>query len=358
MSARRVDQLVDGYASGDAISIEARCLRAHLRAMGFDSEILAVPGRIAPGIENDCRTLDALAARAPEAVILHSSIDSPAAEAWAAGAFRRILLYHNITPARWFRGYDDAVAAQLEVGHRTLPRWVAAAHATAAVSEFNAKDLREAGADDVRVFPLASASENVGVESDAAVAARLAGSLTNVLCVGRIAPNKCLEDALEAFAWYQRAINPLSRLVLVGSPASCPRYAAMLRMYAAELNVPNVCFEGYVSPAGLAACYGRANVLLSTSRHEGFCLPLIDAMRHGVPVIARAAGGIPESTGGAGILFDDCGPRELARLIGLAISDPALRAEVLAAQRARVAALDARPVAEDLRALLASAGIR
>lgn len=353
----RVDQIVDGFAVGDAVSAEARRLRSHLRALGFDSEILAVPGRIAPDAVRDALPLDALSGRQPDAVILHHSIESPAADAWRAGGFRRLLLYHNITPAEWFRGFDDAVAARLDRARRRLPEIVAAAHAVAAVSEFNAADLRAAGAREVAVIPLASAADPLPPPDPAVVRRRRSGGFVNVLHVGRLAPNKCIEELIESFAWYHAGRNPRSRLVLAGSEAACPRYAAMLRLFTAEIDVFNAEFAGFLDEPGLAAWFAAADVVVSVSRHEGFCRPLVTAMLYDVPVIARSVGGVPEALGRAGILFDDAEPRELAALIDLAVSDPALRASVVSAQRARLAALRARDIPADLARWLTRAGL-
>jgi glycosyltransferase involved in cell wall biosynthesis len=161
-----------------------------------------------------------------------------------------------------------------------------------------------------------------------------------------------VEDLILAFAWYNRAVNPFSRLLLLGSERSCPRYYSMLRMLASRLGLTNVCFEGFVSPAARSACYGSASLFVTASRHEGFCLPTVEAMVRGVPVLARNAGGIPEAMGGAGVLFDDATPRELAALADRLVSDGVLRAAVKDAGASRVNAIRARDIAGELAALL------
>ncbi|MEX2606803.1 MAG: glycosyltransferase [Kiritimatiellia bacterium] len=109
------------------------------------------------------------------------------------------------------------------------------------------------------------------------------------------------EDLLLAFAWYHRTIHPASRIILAGSEHSCPRYFAMLAMLAGRLGLTDVSFEGFVSEEGRAACFRVADVFVTTSRHEGFCLPLIEAMCREVPVTARLQGGMPEALEDSGI---------------------------------------------------------
>ena len=87
---------------------------------------------------------------------------------------------------------------------------------------------------------------------------------------------------------------------------------------------------------------------------EGYGLPVVEAMYKGVPVLARSTGGVPEAMDGAGVLFDEASPAELAALMARLISDAALRSEVLASQQARIRRLLARPVQDEFRNLLAA----
>jgi glycosyltransferase involved in cell wall biosynthesis len=167
-----------------------------------------------------------------------------------------------------------------------------------------------------------------------------------------MAPNKNIEEVVEAFHWYHKTINPLSRLVVIGSERSCPRYAAMLRMLASDLNLPNAGFEGFASPGGLPTYYRNADLFVTASRHEGYCLPLLEAMHYGVPVLARATGGIPEAVNGSGCLYDELAPAELAGLMHRLISDPALRGTVLESQKRRMDEVRRRNVDTELDALL------
>ena len=353
MRVQRVDQLLDGFAVGDAISREARCLRQVLRDLGFPSDIFAPAAHIEPAVSDDCLSLQRYVCGPRDTVVFHCSIESTASPVFAGTAARKVLRYHNITPGEFFDGYDDALAARLRRGREALGRLAACADAVWAVSEFNASEIRELGIGGVRVVPLLFTPAMAQVEADVAQLAKVGGNMRNILFVGRMVPNKCVEDLILAFAWYHRCIERRSRLVLVGSERSCPRYYAMLHLLAGRLELPNVCFEGFLTDAQLAACYASADVFVSASRHEGYCLPLVEAMCHDVPVIARATGGTPEAMSQAGVLYDEMRPRVLAELVHRVLHDRALRKDVTDSQARRVSELRERDLHAECRALVA-----
>lgn len=354
---RRVDQLLAGFAEGDAISSEALLLQESFRRLGHTSDIFVPPGSVDSRVSSLCRPLAAYEAGKDDVVLYHYSIASVATEVFSCSQARRILLYHNITPAEWFQSFDDQVAADLRRAREELKQVVNLSDAVWADSAFNALELRGLGEDRVEVFPLAFSSRALDLPTEQPVLQKFTRPMTNILFVGRIAPNKCVEELILAFWWY-RKINPFSRLIIVGSDRSAPRYFTMLRMLAGEMHLPNVCCELFASPAGLATYYSLSDVFVTTSRHEGYCLPLVEAMYKGIPVIARATGGMPEAMDGAGVLFDEMTPIELAELIHRVLSDSLLREEIIASQKRRISALLARNVDQELAELLSRLPLR
>ena len=353
MNRPRLDQLLAGYADGDAISRQAVILRDIFRQWGFTSDIFADPAHVSPTLRNACRPLADYNGSTHDIVFHHYGLASAAAECFAAAAAQKILIYHNITPPEFFRGFDDDVAQQLTVARRSVAGLAGQCHAVWAVSQYDADDLTALGVANVRAFPLVFSKEPIDLTPDYRVLALANKALQTLLFVGRLAPNKRIEDLIQAFAFYHYRINPFSRLIIVGSNRSCPRYFTMLKMLVGDLDLPNVCFEGFASPDGLVAYYKLADLFVSCSAHEGYGLPLVEAMYHRVPVIARAVGGTPEALGGAGVLYDDLTHAELAELIHRVASDRALRGEILTAQQRRIATLLARPIEQELRELLA-----
>ncbi|HOR74907.1 MAG TPA: glycosyltransferase [Kiritimatiellia bacterium] len=352
MNLTAVHQLVAGFAAGDAISLEAVAIREACRALGYASDIFAPAESVTPDTRHDVRPLEELPSVATQALIYHYSIQSRATDVFRRAAARKVMIYHNITPAEYFRGFDEAVERQLTLGRQELGSIAALADAVWADSAFNAQELAALGVQNVRVLPLLFSPTMLEVAPDSAIQQRLATPSKKILFVGRIAPNKCVEDLIEVFAWYHRHLERRSELLVVGSERSCPRYFAMLRMYTGELDLPAVSFVRYASPAGLVAFYEGADLFVTTSRHEGYCLPVVEAMYKSVPVLARNVGGVPEAMDGAGVMFDDASPMELACLMHRLITPGPLRSTVLAAQQARIERLRARPVLQELRELL------
>ena len=348
----RIDHIMAGFADGDAISHEARILRDVFRSWGFHSDIFADPNHVSPPLRQECLTLADYRPSPNDLAIHQYGIASPAAELFAGCQARKILLYQNITPPAFFMGYDNALAERLEHARAELAELALNVDAVWAASRYNASELEGMGVKNVKVMPLHFDPATVDVMPEPQTLKKFSGPLTNILFVGRIAPNKRVEDLIQAFAWYQKSINRYSRLILVGSNRSCPRYYAMLRMLAGELDLPNVCFEGFLNAHELAACYRKAHVYVCPSEHEGYCLPLIEAMHMGVPVVARQAGGMPEALGQAGVIYNNTTPRELAELINMLLEDAALRNEVLESQQHRLNEIRNRPVDHELRELL------
>lgn len=342
-----------GLAEGDAISHEAVILRDIFRKWGFPSDLFASPTHAAPGMAGQYRPLSEYSATPRDVCLHHFGIASEAQSVFAGSAARRILVYHNITPAEFFRGYDDALSARLAQARAQLPELARRCSALWCASAYNAAELAALGLAGVSVLPLPLSRATLDLTPDIAVSARFAGApLKTILFVGRVAPNKRIEDLIQAFAWYNRAIDQFSRLVIVGSFHGVPRYMAMLRMLIGDLDLPNVCFEGFASPEGLAAYYRSSDVFVSASAHEGYGLPLVEAMYADVPVVARAVGGVPEAADGAGVLYDGLEAPELAELIHRVIGDAALREEVLVSQRLRIKRALARDLEGEVRQLM------
>lgn len=353
MTGRALHQVLSGFADGDAISHQALAIREVIRSWGWASDIYAETAHVSPTMREHCRPLQEYRGVAEEVILHHYAIASPAQEVFLRASARKVVVYHNITPEHYFRPFDDRVTRQLQQARARLPDVARQADACWAVSEFNAGELTALGVPAVRVFPLLFSSAHLDRPPDSRVLDKFRTPLTTWLWVGRLAPNKRLETMIEAFYWYHKTINPSSRLVLVGSERGCPRYAAMLHMMVGDFDLPNVCFEGFASPEGLPSYYRSASVYVNTSDHEGFCLPLLEAMHCGVPVVAQEVGGVPEAMGGAGVLYRDLEPAQVAALVHRVLSDPTIKAGILAGQETRMRLERQRDLHSELRQLLA-----
>ena len=187
-----IHQILVGYADGDAISNEAGQLREIFRRGGHCSEIYVDPSRVSPSLKTDCRSLADYAGRSGDLCLYHYGIASPAAEVFLASPAKKIMVYHNITPAEYFAGFDDAVAAQLRAARGALREVARRSDAVWTVSRFNAAELKAEGIDGVKVFPLLFSPSPPGMPPEPLILAKFAGPLKNILAVGRIVPNLSL----------------------------------------------------------------------------------------------------------------------------------------------------------------------
>jgi glycosyltransferase involved in cell wall biosynthesis len=162
---------------------------------------------------------------------------------------------------------------------------------------------------------------------------------TNILFVGRIIPNKKIDDLIRVFAVYQRYVNPVSRLLLVGDHRGHERYYERLLEMVDYLRLDEVVFTGQVDDDDLYGYYREADAFLCLSEHEGFCVPLQEAMVFRVPVIAYETGAVRETLRGGGILLSEKRPEVVAELLRDVVSDQKLRNAVLGTQARAVAAI-------------------
>jgi len=346
-----IHQFVAGYSQGDAISNEARVLRQIFHSWGYESAIFSEQRRILPELRKDAGDVHAYAANAkPEdIVLLHLSIGSPVNALFQDLPCRKAILYHNITPSRYFDLINKKTAYDLARGREQIKALRNAATVVMADSAFNAAELADAGYPQPGVLPLVLDLEQASRSTDRSVTSKFRDGRVNVLFVGRCAPNKRIEDLLRAFAHFSRCVEPESRFIHVGSFAGVERYYYFLLARVREMGLTHVHFAGSVPQQQLNAYYRCADVFLCMSEHEGFCIPLLESMAHDVPVLAYAACAVPETMDGAGVLFHRKEYPQIAEMMGRLTKDRALREGVIAAQRERVARYRSRNLEAELR---------
>jgi glycosyltransferase involved in cell wall biosynthesis len=250
-----------------------------------------------------------------------------------------VIQYHNITPGHFFAGYDAGVVALVTRGRAELAGLAGRVDLALGDSEYNRAELEALGFTDTGVFPIAvNTARLTGAPARPALERVLRDGLTNILFVGRIVPNKKLEDHLRLAEHYKRYVDAYHRFIFVGREDACPRYYAMVRalMNQYRMTSERFWFVGQVPDADLATFYRTASAYVSLSEHEGFCVPLLEAMACEVPVLAYASSAVPETLGGAGVAFSPKDLEYAAELLGLLVYDDDLRADVLAGQRRRL----------------------
>lgn len=340
-----VHQVLATLGYGDAIGHEVLGIQRVLRAAGYASEIFVETAdpRLEP-LTLDYR--DLIGASDPDNILIHHfSIGSKASRIAFALPDRMALVYHNITPPEYFVGVHDQLVELCYKGRRELTAYVPRCDLALGDSEFNRQELAALGFRDTAVLPVVPDFSHLDVGPDAMMAGQFDDEWTNVLFVGRIIPNKRIDNVIRYFHAYQRRHNPRSRLIIVGSYGGFDTYLVSLHQLCAELGTRDVHLVGQVSHQELAAYYEVADLFLCASEHEGFCVPLVEAFHERIPVLAYAATAVPATMDGGGVLFTTREPARVADLMDEILSDRELEETILHAQDAALARLGGRDFA-------------
>jgi glycosyltransferase involved in cell wall biosynthesis len=336
LDMKAVHQLLAALSYGDAISDEALAIRNHLRKAGLTSDIFAEG--VHPRMAGKARPLWEYPRRSSvdTTCLFHFSIGSAAGPLIFHAPDRLVIIYHNITPAHWFLGFHPHLAGLCHNGRRELAAFSARAELALGDSEFNRRELEAAGFRRTGVLPIVLDFGRYRQTPAAVIRRFYRDGRRNVLFVGRIIPNKRIDDLIRVFAVYQRYIEPRSRLLLVGDHRGHERYYDRLQEMARALRLDEIVFTGHVDHSDLLAYYSVADIFLCLSEHEGYCVPLVEAMLFDVPVIAYDAGAVAETLRGGGVLLKEKRLETTAELVHSIITDAALRSAVLATQRQAV----------------------
>ena len=330
MSPAAIHQFVPALAPRDAIGGHVLQLQGLLREMGFQSDIFA--GSAHPELAQRARPYRRFGWRFDRRqswLLYQCSIGSPMADFFAARSEPTMINYHNITPGGLLRAWDPEIGRNADLGRHQMTKLAPKTTLAIADSRFNESELGDAGfGRTVVATPLIDLDSRIR-EPDEATADRLAagrrGGGADLLFVGRIAPNKGQHDVIKALAAYRRAYDAKARLHLVGGVASSA-YNRSLNCFVEELGLRQaVDFAGSVTDSQLAAYYRSADVFVCCSDHEGFCVPLLEAMQHRLPIIAYGAAAIPETVEGAGLVLPDKTPALVAAAVRRVVEDGALR---------------------------------
>ncbi|HWE68064.1 MAG TPA: glycosyltransferase family 4 protein [Acidimicrobiales bacterium] len=329
---------------GDAVGRHTLRLRDATRARGFESNIYVdtieaeTANETIPVVDFPDR------AQAGDVAVYQFATASAMAPWLAARPETLVVNYHNITPPDLLAPWDNHLAlgqlrAQAEL-RLLAPRTALAV----ADSLYNRGHLVEAGFAHCAVVPPSAALSDdvIGPGARSAPAARAMGTGARWLSVGRVAPNKAVEHTIAALMVARAHHDPEATLLIIGKPATAS-YDQALHRYVAELGLTAaVTFGGHASDATVAEAYRQADVLVVMSEHEGFCVPVTEAMRVGLPVVAFDQGALPEVLGKAGVFVESQDPYRVAATVGALLADAPRRARLAhaAVQQLRELALD------------------
>lgn len=327
----RIHQVLSGAGPVDAVTSQAFAYADAFRSWGMDGGVYA--GAIEPAVRSRVEPVARLRPAADDLLLFHYSAYAPRLEPLLDWPQRKLLVYHNVTPAEWLWEHQPHVATLCALGREHLPRWARAVDVAVAVSEFNAAELRAAGAREVRVVPIVFDPRRLRP-----------GSGGSVISVGRLVPHKRPELVLRVAGLAGVGMD------VVGEALS-PAYGSALRAAAP----PGVTLHGRIEQAALDGLWRDAGVFLTLSEHEGFCVPLLEAFASDTVVVARPVGGMVEVGGDAVLWVEDRDLAVVSELVLLALRDEELRAECIARGRERLAEYAPDRVLDALRSAVDSA---
>lgn len=333
----RIIQMLPTLAYGDAIGNDVLALDEALRKAGYETEIYAenidkrLPKRCA---KKASRYRDSR----ENIIIFHLSIGSSLAEQVLQYEARVIIVYHNVTPSVFWKGFSHEAEELCENGIACVRRMADKPVLCLADSQFNKEDLLRLGYScPIEVLPILIAFDDYAKKPDEELIRKYENDgYTNILFTGRIAPNKKQEDLITAFYYYKNYINPKSRLILAGSFQKRDVYYNKLKNYASQLGLDDVIFTGHIPFDQILAYYRIADVLLCLSEHEGFCVPLVEAMYFGVPIIAYDSTAVGETLGGSGLLLQEKEPKVVAEAVHKVVTDETLRKTMISNEKIRL----------------------
>ncbi len=329
-------QVMEALDVGDAVSTIARRNAALLSEQGQPQTVLARYSH--KQVIGETRPLHTLFGHPRAALLFHYwGYNS---SAWLLKTHRgpKAIYYHNITPPAFFPA-DSEQHLLLRQGYGQLAAIADLFDLIVGVSRFNNRDLARslsAPKPALHLYPVIDRREIAAAPYDQALHAALRGSdEVQIVFVGRITRDKRQDRLMELFDYYYREVNRRARLWLVGNDDGDPEYRAELERLRGRLAAgERIGFTGKVPEPVVNAYYRAADVFVCASEHEGFCMPLAQAMALEVPVLAYAAAAVPETLGGSGLLVRDWDTPRVSELLHQAVSDQRLRAALRVRQQA------------------------
>ena len=333
-----IDQFVTYYAFGDGVGNCVGLVAKILREWGFPSHIFAESGD--KRLEGEWYRYEAHhAISSPRNVVLYHPSDgtSELIPYLKAIPDRKYLYYHNITPAEFFAPWDARTANICATARTVISEMRPMIAGSVSDSAFNSQDLVGLGYAPSTVLHLPFFRQQfLETPADEEVLAKFNDGLTNIIFVGRFAPNKCQHDVINAFAEYQRKHNPNSRLILCGSQVGSATYTEHLRSLSESCGAKNIVFTDHISFNQLIAYYRVSHAFLCLTEHEGFCIPLLEAMQFNVPILAFDGSAVSETLDGCASLVQTKDLGVIADQLHRLLTDAALRENIIGRQQCRL----------------------
>ena len=334
-----VHQILVSASEGDAVTSMALSLRDELRK-NCESDVYA-HWRHGPRMLAECRPLGDLPP-SPEVSVLvhHLTIGHESVSDLLRRRVEKIVVsYHNITPSSSYELHSPDFAADLERGREDLRHLSEKAVLALCDSEYNSKDLKEAGYRNIAVVPAGLQVDRLRTtEIDPVIVHETSRRFPRgyVVVVGQLMPHKRIEQAMEAVHLLNTTHWSGLGLVVCGSGRN-DGYVMALERFRAVTGMADVQFTGYVTDRQLSTYVRSSRALLGMSDHEGLCIPPLEAAAVGVPVVIKGAGAVPETMGdGAFVLPADAGPSEASEALAMVVEEGPVRWSLIDAGYRRI----------------------
>ncbi len=351
----QVVQMTPVVSYGNAIGNDILALNSILVKNGYSTDIyvesISMDPRLPQGL---VKHIDEYVDCSEDIILFHFSIGTSLIEKVKEFKAKIVAIYHNVTPSHFWKTYDQHMEHACASAIENAKRLADITDFCLADSEYNKNDLRKLGFNcPIEVLPVLIAFEDYSAEPNESILKRYdSDGYTNILFTGRIAPNKKQEDIILAFYYYKNYINLKSRLFLVGDYGEWDIYGRKLKDYVQCLGLWDVYFTGHVSFNEMLAYYRIADVFLCLSEHEGFCVPLVEAMYFGVPIIAYDSSAVGETLGGSGLLLAEKDPKIVAEVIHKVVSDEDIRTKMIYNEKLRLKDFAGEKVGRDFLTIL------
>jgi len=349
----RIVQVSSSIDSGDGISNNVLLIKKKLNSIGVKSDIYAI--NISKKLkEKNIKKFKCLPKlKKDDVIIYHMCEKTIINDKLKKINCKKIAIYHNTTPPDYFvKYYSEIYKHQCDSiidiqSMKNIFNWCIAD------SEYNKQDLIKMGyaPDNISVIPILLDFDDYKQQPDKDIINKYKDGYTNIIFVGRIAPNKKHEDVIRAFAYYKKNINNKSRLILVGSPMG-DAYINDLKTYIEALELNDVIFTEKISFPEILAFYSIADIFLCMSEHEGFCIPLVEAMMFDVPIVAYDNTAIPYTLNGSGVLIDEKDPVLVSQIINTIITNKNIKQEIINKQRERLKDFDTEEIFKKLYSVI------
>ena len=328
-----INQLLPNLSYGDAVSNSALGISKALSKIGIRNAIYAQ--HIHPRMRRYAKPASKCPRNHP--VIYHMSIGSDLVHSIPEFESTKIMIYHNITPPHFFTGYNPLVEQLCHYGREQLVSIKDYFDYALADSKFNQQELIQLGYSNTTVIPLIINFDDYRKPPCSDIIEKYSNDgYVNLLFVGRIVPNKRQEDIIKLFYYYKKYICPKSRLFLVGSHNGMERYMHDLMTLVDSLQLTDVIFTGHVPFDQILAYYRIADLFISMSEHEGFCVPLVEAMFFDLPIVAYNSSAIASTLGNAGFLVSEKDYKAIAELVQIILDNQAIRDRLAHNRRLRL----------------------